>query len=546
MDWTIDNASSRFAISMTWLNSLIKRGFDIIFSFFALLFFSPIFGIIALAIKRDSPGPVIYRGPRMGRGGKEFSILKFRTMAETPQSYSGPRITAHDDPRVTSIGRWLRDTKLNEFPQFWNVLLGDMSLVGPRPEDPEIVQSWPAGMREEILSVRPGITSPATVHYRDEEHLLSTWNLEQKYLHELSPDKLRLDQLYVRYRSISLDLDILLWTFLVLLPKMGLFNPPEDLLFFGVISRLIHRFLNWFTIDILITFFCFGLVGLVYRVQAPLNAGWLNAFILVCGYALVFNGFSMILGTNRVRWSKASPHDIFDLLPPWILATINIFLVNGVVHSFPPNLILVASALALVGFGTCRYHTMIMTGFEKWLIKLYERNWTIRERVLIVGLGASAQHTAWLLEHLFNSKYFYIIGFVDNDLIIQGMRYYGSKVLGKWDEIPALVKKHDIGVIIMADYRVDNQSYRSLKEICASTPAKFIYMPDVLASINRLVTPTSKTIPQSVYFANQANNACLDCLAKQNAPVRKGYWKNLEKQTSEQRRLGNYSRKAAK
>ena len=89
------------------------------------------------------PGPVYYRGPRVGRGGREFLILKYRTMYERPESYSGPPLTAQDDPRVTPIGRWLRRTKLNELPQLWNVLKGEMSIVGPRPEDPAIVKTWP-------------------------------------------------------------------------------------------------------------------------------------------------------------------------------------------------------------------------------------------------------------------------------------------------------------------------------------------------------------------------------------------------------------------
>ena len=126
----------------------------------ALALLAPIFGLIAVAIKRDSPGPVLYRGARMGRGGSTFKMLKFRTMYETPVSYAGPKVTAHDDPRVTPLGRWLRDTKLNELPQFWNVLKGDMSLVGPRPEDPDIAQSWPATVRDEDPFGAPGDHQP--------------------------------------------------------------------------------------------------------------------------------------------------------------------------------------------------------------------------------------------------------------------------------------------------------------------------------------------------------------------------------------------------
>src|SRR4030042_6338557 len=163
----------------------------------------------------------------MGRGGKPFKILKFRTMHERPASYTGLRITAQDDPRITSLGRWLRDSKLNELPQFWNVVKGDMSLVGPRPEDPDIAAQWSDDLRSEILSVRPGVTSPASVIYRNEERLLNGSQVMDTYLEDILPSKLRLDQLYVRHRSFWGDLDVLFWTALVLVPRIGPRQTPE-------------------------------------------------------------------------------------------------------------------------------------------------------------------------------------------------------------------------------------------------------------------------------------------------------------------------------
>jgi len=145
---------------------------DIVISFFGLLILSPIFVLIALMIKRDSPGPIFYWGPRAGKKGKLFHILKFRTMVHRPENFHGTKITAQGDPRITPVGRWLRDTKLNELPQLWNVLIGEMSLIGPRPEDPYIAAGWPVEVKKTILSIPPGITSPASVLFRDEEALL--------------------------------------------------------------------------------------------------------------------------------------------------------------------------------------------------------------------------------------------------------------------------------------------------------------------------------------------------------------------------------------
>ena len=116
-----------------WWGNIAKRLFDIIVSALGLILLSPVFCLLSFLIKHESPGPAFYRGPRLGKDGKPFGILKFRTMYECAESYLGPRITARDDGRVTPIGHWLRETKLNELPQLWNVLAGEMSIVGPRP-----------------------------------------------------------------------------------------------------------------------------------------------------------------------------------------------------------------------------------------------------------------------------------------------------------------------------------------------------------------------------------------------------------------------------
>jgi lipopolysaccharide/colanic/teichoic acid biosynthesis glycosyltransferase len=510
----LSKPESRLAKINAGFNDVIKRLFDIVVSSVVLLFSSPFFLLISLAIKRDSPGPIFYRGIRTGRNGKPFYILKFRTMDESSQSYAGPRITAHDDQRVTPVGRWLRDTKLNEFPQFWNVLKGEMSLVGPRPEDPQFARTWPKNVWNEVLSVRPGITSPSSVKYHDEEKLLSKCNVEEMYLLELSPDKVRLDQLYVRYRSFLLDLDTILWTALLLLPTIGSYTLPEELLFVGLISRLIKRFLNWFTIDLVTTFLSFGITGMAFRTQEPLNVGELHAIILTFGYAVLFSGMGVLFGTNRIRWAKANPSDFFDLVPAWILATSIAFFANLFLGYLPADLILIGSVFSLFGFVVIRSRTMIIRHFLERSVIFRKKDELMRERVLIIGLGASAQHTAWLFDHLTNSKLFHIIGFVDNDLTKQGMRFFGSNVIGIWEDIPSIVSKNDIGLIILADYRVDSKDYRLIKNICSQTHARLVVMPDILASLNYLVNRPSKKLKKLVNIGSREDSKCIDCLAQ--------------------------------
>src|SRR5258708_29777053 len=164
----------------------MERAFDVIVSLAALVFLSPLFAVIAVAVKLTSPGPVFYRGPRIGRLGAEFSILKFRTMRS---GAAGPSITRASDPRVTPVGRFLRRWKLDELPQFVNVLRGEMSLVGPRPEAPEYVLLYSAEERS-VLRVRPGITSPASLRYRDEESLLAGQEWRDEYVNRIMRDKL--------------------------------------------------------------------------------------------------------------------------------------------------------------------------------------------------------------------------------------------------------------------------------------------------------------------------------------------------------------------
>ena len=276
-------------------SDLLKRIFDCVTALFGLILLSPLFMLIAVRIKRDSPGPVFYWGARIGRHGCLFNMLKFRTMYETETSYRGPRVTCMEDDRITPFGKWLRDTKINELPQLWNVLIGDMSLVGPRPEDPSIAKTWPAKLARDLLSVRPGITSPASVVYRDEERMLHAGDIMRKYLHELSPDKMRLDQLYVRYRSLWLDIDVIFWTALLLVPKIRTYSPPEQLLFVGPISRLIQRYLSWFMWDFLIVLASIVITGTMVRIFGPVNIGWPRAVEMALGFAVLYASVGMVL-----------------------------------------------------------------------------------------------------------------------------------------------------------------------------------------------------------------------------------------------------------
>jgi lipopolysaccharide/colanic/teichoic acid biosynthesis glycosyltransferase len=182
-----------------------------------LVVLAPLLALIAIVVKCSSRGPVLFRQQRIGLEGREFFIRKFRTMRHQPQS-GGPVITAAGDPRVTSAGKILRRCKLDELPQLWNVMRGDMSLVGPRPELPLYVSGYTAAQRK-VLSVRSGITDPASLTYRQEENLLVTVKDPDAFYREVVlPDKLRLNLEYIQNISFFYDLKLIVST-LGLLPR---------------------------------------------------------------------------------------------------------------------------------------------------------------------------------------------------------------------------------------------------------------------------------------------------------------------------------------
>ena len=197
---------------------MLKRGFDIVFSFIGLLTLVPIFAYIGTKIKAEDGGPIFYRGIRSGRNGEPFRIYKFRTMivdAEKLKIYS----TSDDDPRITNLGRILRKYKLDELPQLINVFKGEMSFVGPRPEIINYTDLYTAQERA-ILSLSPGITDLATIWNSDEGALLKdSKNPDKDYLEKIRPEKIRLQLEYVKNQTFAKDLKIILLTIGIIISK---------------------------------------------------------------------------------------------------------------------------------------------------------------------------------------------------------------------------------------------------------------------------------------------------------------------------------------
>jgi lipopolysaccharide/colanic/teichoic acid biosynthesis glycosyltransferase len=191
-----------------------SRFFDVVLAAIALVLLSPLLLIIAVLVKRQDGGPALYKARRVGKDGRLFTLLKFRTMV-VDAARTGPGITAAGDPRITPFGAWLRRTKLDELPQLVNVLRGEMSLVGPRPEDPRYVALYTPEQRR-VLTVRPGMTGPASLSHRNEEQMLTGTDWETEYRKRIMQEKLEIDLNYLANRRLWSDLQIIARTALSL------------------------------------------------------------------------------------------------------------------------------------------------------------------------------------------------------------------------------------------------------------------------------------------------------------------------------------------
>jgi lipopolysaccharide/colanic/teichoic acid biosynthesis glycosyltransferase len=195
---------------------MIRRTIDFVFAVLALPLLSPLFVLVSLAVIVESPGNPFYGGWRAGKDGRRFRMWKFRTMVKNADR-KGPAITSRRDPRVTRIGQFLRSTKIDELPQFFNLLVGDLTLIGPRPEAPEFVDQYTHQQRQ-ILEVKPGITGPAQLQYTtlEAETVPDGEDAAQYYLEHLMDSKLRLDLAYIKSRTFRSDCRVVVKTILLM------------------------------------------------------------------------------------------------------------------------------------------------------------------------------------------------------------------------------------------------------------------------------------------------------------------------------------------
>jgi FlaA1/EpsC-like NDP-sugar epimerase len=245
--------------------------------------------------------------------------------------------------------------------------------------------------------------------------------------------------------------------------------------------------MSWFTLDAITTFAAFGITGVIWRSFGPFHVGWGNAIGLAFGFAVIFSVIGAIVGIQRVEWSRAVAADAFDLIPSVFLAGTAAFFLNYGLSAFPSEMVIVGTIVALVGFAITRYRSRLLTGFASYLLRLRDVSHIARERVLIVGGGDAGQFASWMLGTR-GASAFHVVGFVDDDLYKQGVRIRGLNVLGRRRDIPTVVEQRDVGIIVFAIHNISSSERHKLIEICDSTPAQVVMLPDFLGSLNAVTS----------------------------------------------------------
>lgn len=431
----------------------MKRTFDVCLAALGLVFTAPLLAIIFVLIKLDSRGPVIFRQIRVGQGFRPFAILKFRTMVVDAASSCLP-LTIGQDPRITRVGRILRKFKLDELPQLCNVLIGDMSFVGPRPEVPHYVERLRSEFSE-VLTVRPGITDLASLRYIDEAALLAySSNPEEEYQLKVLPEKLRLAKLYIRHMSLRLDLAIVLQTLLHIaklpvvvftLPELKAAVDPPVASPWASLSSFVMRWRKPIIVVldvvliILANYFAFAL-----RYDGSIPESEIHTFEQTVLALVAIRGVAFALfGLNEGLWRYTSIWDLQNIVGGVLTSTVVFYAwvhwVMGI-HSYPRSIFAI-DAILLIGFlAGVRLSSRVLRDkpiFQK------------KRKVLVVGAGDSGERVVREMKTrtVFNCQ---PIGFVDDNAELLNQRIHGVRVLGTVQDLPKLVEGLKPEVVVIA------------------------------------------------------------------------------------------------
>lgn len=462
---------------------MVKRLFDVFVALLGLLLFAPLMLVMAILVKLESPGSAIYRAARVGKDGRLFRIYKLRTMVAEP-GREGPAVTVEGDPRITRVGRMLRRTKLDEIPQLLNVLKGDMSMVGPRPEDATYVALYSPEQRR-VLSVRPGITSPASIAFSDEERFLAAEGGHSAYATTILPVKLDLDLKYLRHQSLWYDLTIIARTVTLLFPHQ--FVVVRRLA--GQVRPFVRRRVPWALIDgpiVALAFYAALLLRFLDDPGASMPVALARLNVVILPLVVVYLATNYLFGLHRRVWPYASAAEVLPIMGSAGVSTLLVGAVDLVaawqVRRFLPfSVVLLGGLLSFCGLVATRYRWRLWTGIS--------RRWTAggetRTRTLIYGAGEAGQLLAWRLLSGREGHSFKVVGFIDDDRHKRGMRIHGVEVLGGRASLARIVDRQQVELMILAMPNVRGEKLRDIVSIAQETPAQIKIAPSMLDWMDR-------------------------------------------------------------
>jgi lipopolysaccharide/colanic/teichoic acid biosynthesis glycosyltransferase len=439
----------------------MKRLLDIVVAVLGLLLLLPFLVVVAILVKLDSSGPVFFRQVRIGLNGREFRIFKFRTMVDGAYKM-GSRLTTKRDPRVTAVGQILRWFKIDELPQLINVLIGDTSLIGPRPEDPHFVSVYTKVQRR-VLSVRPGMVGPSQILGRDElesypEGLKDT---EAYYVRHILPDKLARDLEYVEHATLRVDLSLL---------TRGIWATVRGAVKTQFLWRRRHR-VALFTIDgVLVLFSCYLAFMIRQDFAWPLDPRFLLLPMLIV--LVVRSAALMYFGAYQGVFAYFGLYDLAALFKAVSLsATVAAGLTFFVgLQSFPRSVFVIDWAIVLFMLAGVRY------GLRIWVRHGWRQRGQRRQKALVVGAGVGGESIArTLLEDPLCP--YRPVGFIDEVPERWGSLIHGVRVLGGAAELPLAVSANRIQAVFVCMSDLSDHAAREVVDVCEQAGVEYRIVP---------------------------------------------------------------------
>ena len=455
---------------------MLKRAVDFLVALVGLLVLLPLLLIVALLIKLDTTGPIFFRHRRVGRNGKPFSIYKFRTMVPGADKM-GSRLTTKHDPRVTRIGQILRWFKIDELPQLINVLVGDMSLIGPRPEDPYFVGFYSREQRR-VLSVRPGIVGPSQILGRDElesypEGLKDT---EAYYVQHILPGKLARDLDYVEGRSFGGDMALL---------ARGLWVTVRG----AVKTKFLWR-RRWrivlFLVDgalVVVAHYCSYMVRQEFTFPALPGFLLKPLLITLCVRLVALMYFGAYQGVFAY-------FGLWDLIALSKAVTLSALLAGGVtffigLQSYPRSVFVIDWAVCLFMLGGLRY------GLRAWVRQRWRQRGQKRRKAIVVGAGVGGEQIARALLEDPLCPY-RPVGFIDETPERWGALIHGVRVLGGAAELPLAISANGVQAVFVCMSDLSDHGAREVVEVCEQVGVEYRVVPTLSDILSAEALPPSR------------------------------------------------------